>query len=98
MKQIITIFAAISMTATVFAQAPNKMSYQAVIRNSTNNLIVTNSIGMQVSILQGTAAGNAVMRLEPIGSAPSSPSKGDMYFDSTLNKLRVYDGSTWQNC
>ncbi len=92
MKQIITIFAAISMTATVFAQAPNKMSYQAVIRNSTN------SIGMQVSILQGTAAGNAVMRLEPIGSAPSSPSKGDMYFDSTLNKLRVYDGSTWQNC
>ena len=41
---------------------------------------------------------SAVMRLEPIATAPTSPAKGDMYFDSTLNKLRVYDGSSWQNC
>ena len=41
---------------------------------------------------------NAVMRLEPIATAPTSPAKGDMYFDSTLNKLRVYDGTVWQNC
>ncbi len=41
---------------------------------------------------------NDVMRLEPRSTAPSSPSKGDMYFDSTINKLRVYDGTTWQNC
>ena len=41
---------------------------------------------------------NAVMRLEPIATAPTTPAKGDMYFDSTLNKLRVYDGATWQNC
>ena len=39
-----------------------------------------------------------VMRLEPIPTAPSSPAKGDIYFDSTLNKLRVYDGTIWQNC
>jgi len=39
-----------------------------------------------------------VMRLEPRNTAPSSPSKGDIYFDNTLNKLRVYDGTTWQNC
>jgi hypothetical protein len=41
---------------------------------------------------------NAVMRLEPISTAPTSPAKGDMYFDSTINKLRVYDGTTWQSC
>lgn len=41
---------------------------------------------------------NDVMRLEPRNTAPSSPSKGDIYFDNTLNKLRVYDGTTWQNC
>jgi hypothetical protein len=41
---------------------------------------------------------NSVMRLEPINVAPSSPAKGDMYFDGILNKLRVYDGTTWQNC
>jgi hypothetical protein len=39
-----------------------------------------------------------VMRLEPRATAPTSPAKGDMYFDSTLNKLRVYDGTAWQSC
>jgi len=38
-----------------------------------------------------------VMRLEPRSSAPSSPAKGDLYFDSSLNKLRVYDGTAWRN-
>jgi len=41
---------------------------------------------------------NDVMRLEPRNSAPSNPAKGDIYFDGVLNKLRVYDGSLWQNC
>ena len=39
-----------------------------------------------------------VMRLEPIPSAPSSPSEGDIYMDSTTHKLMVYDGTTWQAC
>jgi len=41
---------------------------------------------------------NDVMRLQPRNTAPTSPAKGDIYFDSTVNKLRVYDGTTWQNC
>ena len=41
---------------------------------------------------------NDVMRLNPRATAPTSPAKGDMYFDGILNKLRVYDGTTWQNC
>ncbi len=41
---------------------------------------------------------NDVMRLEPRNTAPSTPSKGDIYFDGVQNKLRVYDGTTWQNC
>ncbi len=41
---------------------------------------------------------NDVMRLEPRSTSPSNPSKGDIYFDNSLNKLRVYDGTTWQNC
>jgi hypothetical protein len=47
---------------------------------------------------QRTLHVNDVMRLEPRSTAPLNPSKGDIYFDNTLNKLRVYDGSTWQNC
>jgi hypothetical protein len=41
---------------------------------------------------------NDVMRLEPRNTAPTTPAKGDIYFDGVLNKLRVYDGTTWQNC
>ena len=41
---------------------------------------------------------NDAMKLEPRSSAPSSPVKGDIYFDNTLNKLRVYDGTILQNC
>jgi len=38
-----------------------------------------------------------VMRLEPRNGAPSSPSKGDIYFDSADDKLKCYDGTSWQN-
>ena len=60
MKKICTIFTAILLTASVFAQAPQKMSYQAVIHTSSNALVTSAPVGMQVSILQGSAAGVAV--------------------------------------
>ena len=47
----------ILLTAGVFAQAPQKMTYQAVIRNSSNALILSSPIGIKVSVLQGSANG-----------------------------------------
>lgn len=41
---------------------------------------------------------NDVLRLEPTPDEPKDPSAGDMYFDSEINKLRVYDGNDWQDC
>jgi uncharacterized protein (TIGR02145 family) len=60
MKKIFTIGAAVLLTACVFAQVPQKMSYQAVIRNSSNTLVINTQVGMQISILQGSASGAAV--------------------------------------
>ena len=60
MKRIITICAAILMTANVFAQSPEKMSYQAVVRDWSNNLVTSTAVGMQISILQGSSSGTAV--------------------------------------
>lgn len=48
------------LITSVFAQAPQKMSYQAVIRDASSMLVANQLIGMQISILQGTAAGTAV--------------------------------------
>jgi uncharacterized protein (TIGR02145 family) len=42
------------------AQSPNKMSYQAVIRDNSNALVSNQIIGMQISILQGSANGTSV--------------------------------------
>ena len=42
---------------SIFAQVPQKMSYQAVIRNTSGALVTTTSVGMKISILQGTATG-----------------------------------------
>ncbi len=60
MKKIFTIIAGLMLTTSVFAQAPEKMSYQAVVRDASNNLITNQAVGMQISILQGGATGTAV--------------------------------------
>jgi len=54
MRKLFTILAAVLMTATVWAQSPEKMSYQAVIRNASNNLVASHAVGMKITILQNT--------------------------------------------
>jgi hypothetical protein len=60
MKKLIITIAALLLTFTAFAQAPGKMSYQAVVRNASNELVANSNIGMQISILQGSPTGNTV--------------------------------------
>lgn len=52
--------AALFLSVSGFAQAPESMSYQAVIRNAANALVASTPVSMKVSILQGTANGTAV--------------------------------------
>ena len=47
-------------TMSAFSQSPQKMSYQAVIRNSANELVASSTVGMQVSIVQGSTEGTVV--------------------------------------
>ena len=72
MKKIFTIILALLLNCQLFAQngakksggvepsPPEKISYQAVIRNSSNVLLASTSVGMKISILQGTATGTPV--------------------------------------
>jgi len=53
-KIILSIFTNLLLLASFFAQSPEKMSYQAVIRNNANNLVINSSVGIQISILQNT--------------------------------------------
>ena len=56
-KMMYPIIVGILLTASVFAQAPQKMSYQAVVRNSNNTLIVSTPIGIKISVIQGSVNG-----------------------------------------
>jgi hypothetical protein len=65
MKKITTILSIGLLTfglslSTVFAQAPEKMSYQAVVRDAGNALVTNQGVGMQLSILQGSTSGSSV--------------------------------------
>jgi hypothetical protein len=51
-----TTVGALLLTLSSFAQAPEKMSYQAVIRVANNALVTNQQVGMQISILQGSTA------------------------------------------
>ena len=51
-----TAVVALLLTLSSFAQAPEKMSYQAVIRGANNALVTNQQVGMQISILQGSTA------------------------------------------
>jgi len=46
--------------STVKAQSPQKMTYQAVIRNTSNQLIVSTQIGIEIIIYQGFTTGTQV--------------------------------------
>jgi hypothetical protein len=60
MKKFYSICAALLMTASVFAQTPEKMSYQAIVRDASNKLLTSKAVGMQISILQGSTTGTSV--------------------------------------
>jgi len=60
MRTFIIIFILLNMGGFLMAQTPQKMSYQAVIRDGGGQLIKDRNIGMQISVLQGSESGTAV--------------------------------------
>ena len=57
MRRIYNIMIAFFMTASIFAQVPQLLSYQAVVRNSSDQLIANKQVGMRISILQTSITG-----------------------------------------
>lgn len=60
MKKFYTLLCIATIAINSWAQAPQKMSYQAVVRNASNNPVVSSAVSMKISILQGSATGNVV--------------------------------------
>jgi len=69
---LIILLAHLLINTSILAQTPQKMSYQAVIRNTSGALVTSTSVGMKISILQGTATGNVAYSETQIASTTAN--------------------------
>nr|HPM03019.1 hypothetical protein [Candidatus Cloacimonadota bacterium] len=60
MKRLFTSLVLITLAINFFAQPPQKISFEAVIRNSSGQLVTNQAIGLKISILQGSTTGAVV--------------------------------------
>ena len=60
MKRLFAIIAALLFVLNLFPQSPLRISYQAVVRNANGKLVQSSSVGVRISILQGSASGAVV--------------------------------------
>ena len=60
MKRILTMAGAIFMACSAIAQAPERMTYQAVVRDAQNEIVANQGVSVEVSITQTTVSGTVV--------------------------------------
>ena len=86
----------IVLTVTTTTQVPEKMSYQAVVRNAANQLVINQNVGVRFSILKSSATG-AVVYAETQNSTTNS----NGLFTTNIGSGTVISGSmasiNWAN-
>ena len=75
----------------VFVNVPNGASLAH--GNVSTNYALSDFYG---TLRASGAASQGSLQVEP-GLPPAKPTKGTIYFDSTSNKMRVWDGKTWRD-
>ena len=60
LKSLIWLLLTTLSLSSSFAQAPSKFSFQSVVRNSTGALVTSTTVGMRISILNGSSTGTVV--------------------------------------
>ena len=60
MKKLFTLLITVLITVGVSSQSPDKMSYQAVVRNASGVLVTSSPVGVKISILQTNSNGTVV--------------------------------------
>jgi len=62
MKKLFTLMAIVFIIAGLSAQSPEKMSYQAVVRDGLNKLVTNHAVGIRISIIRTSASGTVVYK------------------------------------
>jgi hypothetical protein len=84
------------LSVLLTAQTPGTISYQAVVRNSSNQLIVNQEVGVKITILHGSATGTPVYT-EFYLPNPQTNSNGLLNFriGSGVPLLNVFSSINW---
>ena len=75
MKKVFTLSVILFMTWSISAQAPQRLSYQCVVRNANGGLVINQTVGLRVSIIQSTPSGTVVFQ-ETYNPKPSTNTNG----------------------
>jgi hypothetical protein len=100
MKKINSLLTGLLLTASVFltqqanAQAPQKMSYQSVLRNSSNVVVANTTVGIKISVLQGTASGTAVY-VETQTATTNGNGLVSLQIGTGVNPTGTFAGINW---
>jgi len=80
----------------IWAQTPNKFSFQAVVRNSNNEVVVNQNISVKISILQATINGNAVY-VEKHNTSTNNNGLMSLEIGNGNVELGTFETIDWQN-
>jgi hypothetical protein len=75
MKRLVSVLAATIIATITWSQVPQKIGYQAIVRDTANNLVTNKAVGIRISILQGSADG-AVVYSEIFSPGPQTNING----------------------
>lgn len=98
MRKLFVIIYTLFLSVNIFAQSPQKMSYQCVVRNSGGALVTNQSVGIRISILQGSTSGIVVYQ-ETYNPDPQTNANGlvSIEIGSGLAITGTFSGINWDN-
>jgi uncharacterized protein (TIGR02145 family) len=96
MKKLLPLIATVFISINLFAQAPQKMSYQAVIRNASNALVTNAPVKMRISILQGNNPGTSVYS-ELHSATTNANGLVSIEIGEGTNKTGTFSSINWGN-
>jgi type VI protein secretion system component Hcp len=96
-KKRFTILVALLISISSFAQAPEKISYQAVVRDATNTAVGNQVVGMKISILQGGTLDSPGANVYSETQTPTTNANGllSIYIGAGTPVTGVFSGIDW---
>ncbi|MGC4130467.1 MAG: hypothetical protein QM564_13165 [Bergeyella sp.] len=100
MKKLLSITAILFGAILAFAQSPEKMSYQAIVRNASGQILQNQNVAVKASILQGSSSGTVVYSERITGTTNANGSLaleigGGTVLSGTFSSINWSSGNYW---